>query len=248
MQANFPAYMTTHVIQNPAFVPFHTKLLSPAEVGTIGCCQLRIKMLMAWKKWFCKKANRTVFIDMQTPDKRCFGAHHASLVWKEPTMQAWQLQGKFVLLKPRKAQYNKQHQWQKWESTRPKEQSNSSDKSKFKQALQDSFIPDSTKNNFIWLAVLFPHFYPWAIRLVCPFFLLILGFDHVFLSQNLPWTKVAVGWSTHQFKSTWKFKLHFQTWVPPPWEHKANTDAAWFLPRMLETHKSQWSTDTPLIT
>lgn len=103
-ESSLPSIQYSLWHKTKSFVPRHTELLTPLEVGTIGCCQVRAKMLMPWNKWFYKPPSSTVFIDTQTLDKRCFWPHHIRLVQKDPPIQAGKSKGHFAVLTPRQAQ------------------------------------------------------------------------------------------------------------------------------------------------
>lgn len=208
MWSNFPAYMNSFAaIQNSAFLPFRTELLKPLEAGTIGCCQVRVRMLMPWNKWFYTKPNRTVFIDMQTLDEHWFGPRHVTLVQKNPTMWARQSPGDFALLKPKQAQYLNSISGKNEKLIHLKGWLNPSEKAKFSRPCRTASCQTQTEAIlFGWLTCS-----PISIHELqgcfCPFFLFILGFNNNFQSKNLLWIKAAAGWSTHWSKHTWKFKL-----------------------------------------
>lgn len=159
-------------------------------------------------------------------------------------MRAQQLQGDFALLKPRQAWDINSISGKNYKLTHLKWWLKSSEKAKFSRSgrtASSQTQPGSILFGQLTCSPISTHeLQGW----VCPFFLLILGLDNIFLSQNLPWTKVAAGWSTHQSKCTRKFKLTLPNLDIPPRGHSNS----WFLPKMLETHEFQWTTGTPLFT
>lgn len=129
------------------------------------------------------------------------------VVQKNPTMWAQQSQGDFALLKPRQAQYLNSTSGKNEKQIHLKGWLNPSEKAKFSRPCRTASCQTQPE------AILFgwPTCSPISTHELrgCfhPFFLLISGFNNIFQSKNLLWTKVAAGWSTHRSKHTRKFKL-----------------------------------------
>lgn len=89
---------------------------------------------------------------MQTLDERCFGPHHVTLVQKDSTTWAQQLQGEYALLKPRQAQYINSISGKNEKLTHLKGQLNSSEKAKFSRSCRTaSFQSQPGAILFGWL-------------------------------------------------------------------------------------------------